>query len=484
MFRYIAVLLAAVAALVPATSGALELEPCRISAGPAFPSMKANCGTLERPENPDDPESAMIELRVAVVPALNLEPEPDPVVLLAGGPGQGAVQFYAFYSHAFEPVRRNRDILLVDQRGTGESSRMDCEVDDMLHADEASLEQMRELTRECLEALPHDPRYFTTSIAVRDLDVVREALGYPELNLYGVSYGTRVAQHFAKRFPEATRTIVLDGVVPPGLPLGPDIAIEAQRALDNIFARCAADEGCAERFPDIAETFDSLKSRLTASPVNVSVPNPTTGAVETFSFGRNELAAGIRLLAYDPNSIAMIPLLISEAHDGNYEPIAAQYLMTMMSLSDMLALGMHNSIMCTEDAPWYDGMEIDRAALEATYMGAVQVDALAAICEEWPAGPIDDDFREPLSTDIPTLLLSGDADPITPPSYADRAARNLQRAWLLTGERQGHGQIAVGCMPRIFDRFVTNRELADGDADCFDSAFVMPFFLDFSGPRP
>ncbi len=484
MIRTSAVLLAAVAALVPATAGALELEPCRISAGPAFPSMKAQCGTLERPENPDDPESASIELKVAVVPALNLEPEPDPVVVLAGGPGQGAIQFYTFYSHAFEPLRRNRDILLVDQRGTGASARMDCEVDDMLHADEASIEEMRELTRECLENLPHDPRFFTTSVAVRDLEAVREALGYPAVNLYGVSYGTRVAQHFARRYPASTRTIVLDGVVPPGLPLGPDIAIEAQRALDNIFARCEADESCAERFPDIAGTFAELKARLIAGSVNVSVPNPTTGAIESFRFGRDELAAGIRLLAYDPNSIAMIPLLVSEAHAGNYEPIAAQYLMTMMSLSDAISLGMHNSIMCTEDAPWYDEVNIDRGRLEATYMGVVQVDALEAICEEWPAGPIDDDFRELLSTDIPTLLLSGDADPITPPSYADLAARNLMRAWLLTGEQQGHGQLGVGCMPRIIDRFVTNGELAEGDADCYESAFVMPFFLDFSGPRP
>ncbi len=484
MLRYSALLLAAVAALAPVSAVALDLEPCRISAGPAFPSMKARCGALERPENPDDPDSPMIELRVAVVPALNLKPEPDPVAVFAGGPGQGAVQFYTLYSHAFEPLRRNRDILLVDQRGTGESARLDCEVDDVLYQDDYSLERMRELTLECLDSLPHDPQFFTTTVAVRDLEAVREALGYAELNLYGVSYGTRVAQHFARRFPDSTRTIVLDGVVPPGLPLGPEIAIEAQRALDNIFARCEADEACAERFPDIADAFDDLKNRLTTRPEDVSVPNPTTGKTENFEFGRDQLAGALRLLAYDPNTVAMIPLLVSEAHGGNYQPLAAQYLMTMMSLSDALALGMHNAIMCTEDAPWYDDFGVDRAALEATYMGVVQVDALEVICSEWPVGPIDNDFHQPLATDIPTLLLSGDADPITPPEYADLAARNLQRAWLLTGERQGHGQLGVGCMPRVIERFVANRELADGDAACFESSFVMPFFLDFSGPRP
>ena len=156
----------------------------------------------------------------------------------------------------------------------------------------------------------------------------------------------------------------------------------------------------------------------------------------------------------------------------------------MESLTDALALGMHNAIMCTEDAPFYDSASVDRDALEASYMGPLQLDTLAAICTVWPAGPIDEDFREPLSTDIPTLLLSGDADPITPPRYADMAAVGLRRAWLLTGEHQGHGQLAVGCMPRVYERFIANRELGGGDADCINDSFVMPFFLDFSGPAP
>ena len=465
-------------------TNALELEECRISAGPAFPGIKARCGTLLRPENPADPESPMLAIRVAVVPALNLQPEPDPIMPLAGGPGQGAVQFYAAYAAAFEHVRRDRDILLVDQRGTGDSARMDCPMDEELIEGQYSVKLTVEYTKTCLEQLPHDPRYFTTSIAVQDLEAVREALGYPRLNLYGVSYGTRVAQHYAKRYPDSTRTIVLDGVVPPQLALGPDIAIEAQKAIDSIFARCAADDACNERYPDIAASFASLKSRLAKKPVKVSVAHPVTGRTDSLSFGRNELAAAVRLLAYSPRSIAMLPLLVSEAANGNYQPLAAQYQMTLLSLADALALGMHNTVMCTEDVPFYSDALIDKTALDASFIGPMQLEALEAICSVWPAGPIDDDFKQALSTEIPTLLLSGSADPITPPHYADMAARNLKRAWLITGRHQGHGQVAVGCMPRIIERFINNEKLRDGDADCYQSSFVMPFFLDFAGPQP
>ncbi len=470
--------------LAGGAAGALELEDCRISAGPAFPGIKARCGEFERPLNPDDPEAGTIGLRVAVVPALDLEPRPDPVVPLAGGPGQGAIQFYAAYAGAFEPVRRDRDILLVDQRGTGKSAMLACPTDESLLQGELSDEQTRKLTSACLDELPHDPRFFTTSVAVRDLEAVRDALGYPSLNLYGVSYGSRVAQHYARRFPAHTRSIVLDGVVPPDLPLGPDIALEAQYAVDNILVRCEEDSACAEAFPGIAGTFESLKRELTASPVELTLADPVSGGYERMRFGRIEFAAAIRLMAYHPNTIALIPLLVHEAGAGNYEPLARQYVMATRSIGDSIAIGMHNAVMCTEDVPRYAPAALDEAALSATYMGSLLVDTMEIVCSVWPEGLADEDLTRPLETSIPTLLLSGGADPITPPGYATRAAAGLRRAWLLTGVDQGHGQLAVGCMPDVVAAFVAAGELEDGAAECFDESFVMPFFLSFSGPAP
>jgi pimeloyl-ACP methyl ester carboxylesterase len=473
-----------VAPVSPAAANTLELTPCRISAGPSYPSIKARCGTMQRPLDPSNPDASRIELHVAVVAALNLTPLPDPVVPLAGGPGQSAVQFYAAYANAFEALRRDRDILLVDQRGTGDSSLMNCPFDEDLVEGKYSVEVTREAAEACLAQLPHDPRFFTTSVAVTDLEAVRSALGYPALNLYGISYGTRVAQHFARRYPDVTRSMVLDGVVPPQISLGPEIATESQRALDTIFARCGDDEGCSARFPDVAESFAALVAALRASPVTVSTPHPNTGRTEELTFGSNELSAAVRLLAYHPNSVALLPLLVHEAAAGNFTPLASQYLLTALSLADTLALGMHNSIMCSEDVPFYDDTLIDYDGLLASYMGIIQLEAIEAICSVWPVGPVDAEFKVPLQTSLPVLLLSGDADPITPPRYAEMAAVDLGNALHLVGHQQGHGQLAVGCTRQLVADFVNAADPSAVDAGCLQRSFVMPFFVDFSGPQP
>ena len=470
--------------LVALSAAELELEDCRISAGPGYPGIKARCGRFLRPLDPRNPESEQISLRVAVVPALDLNPEPDPFVPFAGGPGGGSIQFYSAYYAAFEPVRRDRDILLIDQRGTGESARMDCPIDDDIIEGQYSDEQTLEFTRTCLDQLPYDPRFFTTSVAVTDLEALRQALGYPAMNLLGTSYGTRVAQHFARRYPGSTRTVILDGVVPPQMPLGPDIALQSQRAVDEIFSRCAEDAACNESFPELDLDFAGVRARLEETPVTVTLADPVTGRPTTLDFGRNELAGAIRLLAYQPRSIAIVPLLIHEAANGNFVPLAAQFQLTVSSLADSLALGMHNSIMCTEDLPFIDREAIDTAALEKTYMGALQFEALELICSLWPAGPLDEGFSEPLETDIPVLLLSGTADPITPPDYAELAAIRLGNWRHLVGKHQGHGQIAAGCTPNIIADFIATADPAGLDVACMENAFVMPFFVDFSGPAP
>jgi pimeloyl-ACP methyl ester carboxylesterase len=439
---------------------------------------------LMRPLDPSGEAPGEIELRVAVVPALNLTPESDPLVPIAGGPGQGSVQFYSSYRWAFEDVRRNRDILLIDQRGTGESATMDCDFDDDMVEGEYSIELTLEYTQRCLDELPYDPRFFTTSVAVTDIEAVRAALGYPSLNLYGVSYGTRVAQHYARRYPDSTRTVVIDGVVPPQISLGPEIATESQKAIDKILARCAADESCNETFPGLAEDFSRVVRDLKEVAVEISVPHPSTGRPETVLFGSGEFAAAIRLLAYHPNSMALIPLLIHEAGEGNLVPLGSQYLMTMIAMTDALSLGMHNAVMCTEDVPFYDPSTIDYDSVASSYMGMFQLDALEAICSIWPAGTIDENFKEPLASDLPVLLLSGDADPITPPRYADLAAVDLENATHLIGKDQGHGQIGVGCTSGLVADFIDTADPTQLDTSCLERSFVMPFFLDFSGPKP
>ena len=268
----------------------LELTDCRISASAGAPGIAARCANFVRPLDPDNESLGNIELRVAVIPALTLEPASDPFVPIAGGPGQSSISFYAGWSAAFERVRQKRDIVLVDQRGTGDSAAMVCDVDDDVVDGKYSEEETRQLTEQCLELLPHDPRFFTTSVAVRDLEALRIALGYSAFNVYGISYGTRVAQHFARRYPASTRTVIIDGVVPPQLPLGPDIATESQIAVDYVFARCAENVACNERFPNIADDFALIRGALAEEPVTVEYQHPITGNREIIDFTADHLA--------------------------------------------------------------------------------------------------------------------------------------------------------------------------------------------------
>lgn len=469
----------------PAAAGSIDLEDCRIHAGPAYPGIKARCGILLRPLNPADDNSPMIDLHVAIVPALSLEPEPDPFVPIAGGPGQASTQFYASQAAAFERIRRKRDIVLIDQRGTGDSAALGCPLgDDPQALIEYSEEETLRLTRECLEQLPYDPRYFTTSVAVQDLEALRQELGYAQFNLYGVSYGSRVAQHFARRYPASTRSVILDGVVPPTLVLGPDIAREAQRALDSIFERCAESEACAGAFPNLADDFRALIDRLSDDGERVTLPDPLTGEPDTAVIRDEEVAGVIRLLSYHPSTIALIPLLLHEAANGNLQPLAAQYLVSSSAMADSLSIGMHNAVVCTEDLPYVDVSDEERGELDATYLGALLVDAMAAGCSVWPRGVMDDDFKEPLETDLPVLLLSGEADPITPPAYAERAMVNFSNAAHLIGKDQGHGLAPIGCVPRIMADFVASGSPAELDTACLGRLFAMPFFLNFAGPAP
>jgi len=324
---------------------------------------------------------------------------------------------------------------------------------------------------------------------VQDLDAVREALGYTQLNVYGSSYGTRVALHYLRRYPENTRTVMIDGVVGPEEPVGAEIASDAQVALDAVFARCAADAACDERFPDLPSMFDTLMASVTESPRTLSLPDPLTGESTEIRLGALETAMAFRLLSYSPITIALMPMLIDRAvnHD-DFTPLAAQAMMTSQQLGEMLSYGMHNSVVCAEDVPFYDGF-VQRAALSRTFLGETQVDALAAICDVWPRGVMDPDFKDPVRSDKPVLVLSGEVDPVTPPRNGDRAigpndAPYLTNAMHIVVPGQGHGVAATGCGPRVLNDFIENASLEGLDVECMQLPGPSPFFHSLIGPTP
>lgn len=469
----------------PVESQTLPLEDCRIESAAAGSSLSARCGTLTVPENPDAPEGKKIGLHVAVVPALRVQALPAPLFVLAGGPGQGASDFYASIAAAFGRIRRDRDIVLVDQRGTGHSNRLDCEFDDeseLASDDSAVLEAQ---AKKCLGELTGDPRYYTTSIAVRDLDTARQALGYEQINLYGVSYGTRVAQHYLRRFPTRVRSIVLDGVVPVDLALGPDVAIQAQRALDVLFERCNEDVGCRGRFPAIGDSWRHLRERLQREPMRLEMPDPLTAQATTATLGAAQLSAAVRLLTYSDETASVLPLLIHRAEvDRQPQSLFAQYLMIKRNTETQIAYGMHFAVACSEDSPRWASENVSNEALARTYLGTAFMNGMSTMCRAWPRGAVDEDFNAPLTSDVPTLLLSGENDPVTPAAYGARAAAGFKRGMHIVLKGQGHGQLANGCMPRIVSDFVQLAAVAPLDTACAAKVGPAPFMLSTSAPAP
>lgn len=472
-----------------ASGATLELAPCVLTAAEGRVEAPARCGRLPVPLNPQDPAGAAIELSVAVAPALAEQAAASPLVVLAGGPGDAATRFFAASRPAFADIRATRDIVLVDQRGTGASAPLRCANMDawpMHEALAATVEATVAAVRECRATLEWDSRWFTTSAAVRDLELVRAALGYEAVNLYGISYGTRVAQHYQRRYPERVQAVILDGVLPPSLALGPDMAIESQAALDAVFERCAEDAPCRAAFPEARERFQALLTRLEAAPPQLVVPHPRTGEGVSMALTREAAVGAVRLLLYAPQTASLLPALLDAAHAAHYPPLAAQFLSMASGLAE-LAVGLNFAVLCTEDVPFWGAL--DREALRETYLGATFVDAQRGICESWPAGFMDDNLKAPLASggsEAPTLILSGEFDPVTPPRYARLVGESLSRVTVLEGKGQGHGLLGVSCVPRLMAAFLDNAHDPQWrlDASCLERVGPVPIFASAMGPGP
>ncbi len=462
--------------------GSLDFKTCSLSTPFSGDALAAQCATLQVPENPAAPNGRKIGLKIAWIPAGRDDAaEPDPVFMLAGGPGQSALETYPQAANAFAEIRKKRHIVLVDQRGTGGSNALACKEP----FDEAALPSPRaasDYTRRCLASLSKraDPRFYTTTEAIQDLDTVRKAIGASQINLVGISYGTRVAQQYAAKYPASTRTIVLDGVAPNSLVLGNEFARNLEDALDLQFALCARTPACVQRMGNPREKLRTLMARLDSDPPLVGYRDGITGESRQEKLTPPLVAGLVRMYAYMPLAASLLPLQLNEAANGRYDALMALSKMLGEQMSDSITMGMQLSVICSEDGGELQANPAD----EDTLLGNDFANYLAAQCAVWPKGVRPANFRAPLKSDVPALLLSGEFDPVTPPRYGDAVARTLPHGRHLVLRGQGHNVIGVGCMPKLMTQFIDGADAKKLDGECLTKLPYTPPFTGFYGWEP
>jgi pimeloyl-ACP methyl ester carboxylesterase len=462
--------------------GSLAFAPCELDAAHTAATTPAYCAPFQVPEDWDHPGGRRIDLRLALVRSSAPLAARDLVVLLAGGPGQAAIEAWPHARGGFAPLLEHRNVLLLDQRGTGGSNALNCRRAADEDEQPFDLERVRAQARACLETVSAhaDPRLYTTTVALRDLEAVRGALGRPRFDLVGVSYGTRVAQQYARRHPEGVRSIVLDSAVPNEQAIGSEFAANLDAALKAQFATCVATPACAKAFGDPWASLLRLRENLRTRPATIDYRDPFDNTLKTQRLGPASLAALVRMYAYLPETSALLPLGIARALQGDYASLAGQMRMLGSDLESLADNAMQLSVICSEDA---DRLA-PRSEDDATLLGGDLAQALRAQCAIWPHGMRPDDFNAPFTSDKPVLILSGEFDPVTPPRYAEQIVKDLPRGRLLVAKGQGHSVMARGCLPKLVARFVDTLDAAALDAGCIADFAATPAFIDYNGAAP
>jgi pimeloyl-ACP methyl ester carboxylesterase len=406
--------------------------------------------------------------------------------MLAGGPGQAARGSFPMLSGAFAEARKKRNIILLDQRGTGDSNPLKCVNEQgesaVVDDEDYTADAATDFAKRCAAQFEGkvDVAQFSSSDAIRDLDAARKALGAEQINLIGISYGTRMAQLYGKRYPQHTRTITIDGIAPLESVLGQDHAKNLESSLDLQFAQCAKDKACREKLGDPRAQLNTLLATLAKGPVPVHYRDAITGEWKDGQFSSGHLAMLTRLLAYQPQAASLLPMQFAEANQGRVDTLMALSEMVTRDISDQIMHGMQLSVMCGEDVPDLVVDPEDGKRL----LGTGLVELMKAQCAVWPHKVRPADYRVPLKGNLPVLILSGEFDPVTPPRYGDMVAKHLPNSKHIIAKGQGHNVLPVGCMPRLFAKFLESADAKNLDDACIKTLTYAPMFTGLNGWEP
>jgi pimeloyl-ACP methyl ester carboxylesterase len=448
---------------VHATEGkrTLVLAACRF----ADLTRAARCGTLSVPENPDKPGGRRLSISVAVVPATHAPALADPIVVLQGGPGEDTISSAGYYAERFAPLLDDRDLLLIDQRGTGKSGALPC----ILYSARDPGASLRDVfpvaaVKRCAQRLKAraDLTQYTFDRFANDLEQVRRGLGYGALNLYAGSYGTRAAQVYMRNFPASARTAYLGSAVPTDAANPLAFAKTSQTALEMLFDACGADAACNSAYPKLREEFRAVMARLDTGTVRVSIPQRAGKA----TLYRGRVVEWMRSRLYRPKSATMLPWMIHRAYAGDWNPLVKDLLSDAREADPDFSFGLFLSITCSEDVAFIREPDVARET-HGTFLGDYRVRQQQAACKEWPTRALPKDYSAPVISAVPALFISGDADGGTPLWYADHVAAGFSNRIQVIVKGQGHTEWS-DCLAQLQQRLVRGGTVSGLGSSCPD----------------
>lgn len=444
---------------------AVAAEPTIVLASCRFADLNraARCGTLSVPENPDKPGGRRLSISVAVIPATHAPARADPIVVLQGGPGEDTISSAAYFAERFAPLLDDRDLLLVDERGTGKSGALPCTL--YSAGDPAvSLRDVFPLTavKRCAQRLSAhaDLTQYTYDRFATDLEQVRRSLGYGPLNLYAGSYGTRAAQVYLRSFPASVRSAYLGSPVPMDAANPLAFAKTAQTALESLLSSCAADAACHGAFPNLREEFHAVALKLDSGATRVSIP----GRAGKATLSRGRVAEWMRSRLYRPKSATMLPWMIHRAYTGDWSPLVKGVLADARDADPAFSFGLFFAITCSEDVAFIREQDL-APETQGTFLGDYRVRQQQAACKEWPTRTLPKDYRASITSAVPTLFVSGDADGGTPLWYADRVAAGFSNRLQVIVKGQGHTEWS-DCLAQLQQRLVRSGSVSGLDPTC------------------
>lgn len=474
-------------AAISTKSDSISLQPCEVPGAAEGKKEKVLCGTYQVFENRASKKGRKITLKIVVFPATGQDKAADPLFYIPGGPGSSATEDAPYIAQEFAKIRERRDLVFMDQRGTGGSNPLNCDFFNPsdLHSYLGYYFPLEDV-RKCREQLEPkaDLRLYTTPLAMDDLDDVRAALGYKQINITGGSYGTRAALVYLKQHPKHVRAVILHGVAPTNQLMPRDFPLHTERALNGVIDECAANEACRTAFPNLRADVKTVLERLLRGPIEVEVKSQANGERTRVKLSRDLAGEAVRYMLYQSGAASRIPLFIHLAAQGNFTPLAESAIFYRRQIVATGSNGMYLSVTCAEDVPWVKPGEGERIG-ENTFLGSYRLRDQREACALWRRGEIPKDYTEPTRAEVPALIFSGQWDPVTPPVYGDTAAKYLPNSLHIVVPSGGHGfggLEGLACLQNLKVEFI-NRGTAKGlDTSCVKQIRRRGFLLKLAEP--